>query len=257
MRKRIRLTGRRQLPRSCVSVSIVNMEGGQKAVGLTVPNTAAFVSLFPPEAHVRLRLNENKFSEVLEFGTVGKIRATAVIRNGAFSAPSCQLRIVTAAGEKKGLLLGSTDSWTLRTDSDKGQSGEEGILLFQPKNIAPRTWKLEIRDTEPPIVYIDITVPDPRTWVRSDPVFISTVFPAIIQQIFSAILSYPSPQEVNWMQDWLRWSDVLAPGTKIPSALDDQETREEWIDRLLDSFCLKHRLLDRLVTHVSADKVAS
>jgi hypothetical protein len=239
-----------------VQVSIASTEDGNKVVGLSVPDVAAFRG-FSPEARIRLRLNENKFSEVLDFGTVGKISATADMKNSSFSSPSCQLRIVTAAGEKKGLLLGSTDSWTLRTDSDKGESGEDGILLFQPKDIAPRTWKLEIRDSEPPIVYIDKTIPDPRTWVRSDPVFVSTVFPAIIQQVFSAILLYPAPQEVDWMQDWLRWSDILVPGATIPAAADDQDIKEEWIDRLLDSFCLKHRLLDRLIGHVSADKVPS
>jgi hypothetical protein len=254
MRRRIRLTGRRQLPRSCVQVGIF-AERDRKVIGLTVSDRDSFRG-FPTDARVRLRLNENKLSEVLEFGTVGTLKSSADLRNSAFSAPSCQLRIVASSGERNGLLLGSTDSWTLRTD-DEGQSSTEGILMFQPRNIAPRTWKLEIRDSEHPIVYIDKTVPDPRAWVRSDPVFISTVLPAIIQQVFASILSTPASQDIEWMQDWLRWADVLAPGTGVPSAADDQDTKDEWTDRLLDSFCIKHRLLDRLVGHVAAGKVAS
>ena len=144
MRKRIRLTGRKQLPRSAVEAKVVEI-GDKKLVSMTIANPTAFKKM-PDTARIKLRLFENKFSETLEFGTLGAMKTTAEIRSGAFSAPSCQLRVVAANDEQKGLLLGSTDTWTMRTGGDdEGGAASEGILLFQPHEIAPRSWKLDVR----------------------------------------------------------------------------------------------------------------
>mgnify|MGYP003678286114 CR=1 FL=1 len=187
MRKRIRLTGRKQLPRSSVEAKVVEI-GPKKLVSMTIANPQAFRKL-PDTARVKLRLFENKFSETLEFGTLGSMQTTAEMTNRAFSAPSCQLRVVATEGDQKGLLLGSTDTWTMRANDDEdGSTANEGILMFQPHEIAPRSWKLEIRDDDYPIVYIDKKIPDSRTWVRNDPIFISCVLPAIIREVFDDIL---------------------------------------------------------------------
>lgn len=83
MRKRIRLTGRKQLARSVVEVKVVEI-GGKKLVAMTIANKSAFAQM-PDTARIRLRLFENKFSETLEFGTLGDMKTTAEIRNTAFS----------------------------------------------------------------------------------------------------------------------------------------------------------------------------
>ncbi len=45
------------------------------------------------------------------------------------------------------------------------------------------------------------------------------------------------------------------PDVKPPSASEDQRTKDEWIERLLDGFCFKHKLLDRLVGHLAANRL--
>ncbi len=87
----------------------------------------------PASARIKLRFIENKFSETLEFGTIGEPRQTAELRNRSFSAPSCQLRVVASGDERTGILLGSTDSWTLRADNDDpGSKAGQGILFSSP-----------------------------------------------------------------------------------------------------------------------------
>ncbi len=245
MRKRIRLTGRRQLSRSCVATKVVEI-GGKKLVAMTIANPKAF-SKMPDTARLKLRLFENKFSETLEFGTVGAMKTTAEIKNSAFSAPSCQLRVVATDEDQKGLLLGSTDTWTLRTggDDDVG-TASEGILLFQPHDIAPRGWKLDVREDDYPIVYIDKNIPDSRTWVRNDPVFVSCVLPAIIREVFDDILFASAQPEQEWARDWLNWADTLMPG-KAPPWTEGRPQRQAWIADLLDSFCHRHGMLDQLI----------
>jgi hypothetical protein len=253
MRKRIRLTGRRQLARSAVDVKVA-VVGNKKLVSMTIADAKAF-SKMPETARVKLRLFENKFSETLEFGTIGAMKIAAEIRNGAFSAPSCQLRVVATDGVTSGLLLGSTDTWTLRTggDDDAGTSSE-GILDFQPFDIAPRTWKLDLRDDDYPIVYVDKSIPDSRTWVRNDPIFISCVLPAIVKEVFDDILLASSAPEQEWVKDWLSWADTLMPG-KSPPWTEGDQPKQDWINDLLDSFCQRHGMLDLLVGTLGQEAV--
>jgi hypothetical protein len=247
MRQRIRLTGRRQLPKSAVEAKIFD-RGSKRLVSLTIAQPEHFRKM-PASARIKLKFIEHKFSETLEFGTVGEPRQTAELTNRSFAAPSCQLRVVATGDDRAGILLGSTDSWTLRADNDDpGSKAGEGILLFQPANIAPLAWKVKINDDDYPVVYIDRRIPDARTWVRNDAVFVSCVLPSIIREVFSGILTGQELPEQGWTKDWLQWAETLMPG-QAP-ATGDTQRRDEWIDSLLETFCLKHGTLDRLVAQL-------
>jgi hypothetical protein len=251
MRRRIRLTGRKQLPQSSINIKVAEIHA-KKVIALTIANPTDFKG-FPNDAKVKLRLSENKVSETLDFGTVGTLKPAAELRNDGFVAPSCMLRVVATEIEKIGLLLASTDSFTLKTKEPAGQGGRpDGILMFQPKDIAPRTWSLDIRDFEHPVVYVDNRIPNARLWVQTDPVFISCVLPAILGSVFLEILNTGSPDDIKWMADWLKWSDGLMPGEKRPPQSSEQKEKAEWIDKLIVSFSHQHKILDSLCVHVKA-----
>ena len=244
MRTRIRLTGRRQLPYSCVEAKLVEL-GSARYVVMKAAKKQVFGN-FPPTAYVKLRLFENKVSETLEFGTLGAMRNRVELRTRTFSAPSCQLRVVGADAESEGRLLGSTNTWTMRADSDDADGKDsESMLLFQPHDVAPLSWKLEIRDDDYPILYIDRSIPQSKSWARNDPVFLSCVLPAVIRELFDDIL-VEGPPERHWVKAWLGWAEQLMPGEKLPQPRDRNE-RQKWIDKLLDVFCRNHRTLDQLV----------
>jgi hypothetical protein len=91
MRRRIRLTGRRQLRRSSVAVKVITLPHKRLlTLGITDPNS--FRS-FPKDSKIKLRLVENKIIELVDFGTLADQKNAVEIRNASFSAPSCQLRI--------------------------------------------------------------------------------------------------------------------------------------------------------------------
>jgi hypothetical protein len=179
MRRRIRLTGRRQLSRSSVNVKVITLPHKRLlTLGIADPNS--FRS-FPKDSKIKLRLVENKISELVDFGTFADQKNAVEIKNASFAAPSCQLRIAAAGSDRHGVLLGSTDTWTLQTDNEaEADRSKKGILNFQPMKTAPRSWKLDIRDDDYPIVYVDDRLPDPRGWARTDPVFVSCALPGII-----------------------------------------------------------------------------
>ncbi len=212
---------------------------------MTITNRQT-VSQFPETACVKLRLFENKMSETLNFGTLGNMERSVDIKNGAFFAPSCQLRVVATEEREKGKLLGSTNTWTLRTDEeDDVKQNRHSILLFQPSDISPLIWKLELRPEEYPILYIDESIPNPSSWARNDPTFTSCVLPTVIRDIFTNILSDESPDQ-EWQKDWIDWAQILMPGKEVP--LNDEHTQKHaWLTDLLETFCQRHNMLDVLV----------
>src|SRR5262245_18420228 len=110
MRRRIRLTGRRQLSRSCVAVKATSVPS-KRLLTFSIVDSAPFRPS-PKDSLISVRLYEIKLVEVVNFGTVGSPAAVADLKNQTFVAPSCQLRVATAMQDSH-LLLGSSDTWTL------------------------------------------------------------------------------------------------------------------------------------------------
>lgn len=247
MRRAIRLTGRKQLPKSSVSLSMRDL-AGKKILTLGISDPAAFKA-FPSDARVMVKLIETKQMELVEFGALGNLKPVVDLAGQDYVDPSCQLRIASVDHTRYGVLLGSTRSWRLNSDHPEHTGGVRGILDFLPSKIAPRTWKLNIKEDAHPVIEIDNRIPDPRTWAKKDPVFVGTVMPAIIHQVFDDILSQESPEETEWMNDWLRWADGLMPGESPPQKADIRE-RRVWINGLIDTFCQRHKLSDRIVDHI-------
>ena len=244
MRKTIRLTGRRQLAQSSFSFHLSDSNGSRVASLEIVDATA--LKKFPNDAEIRVKLVENKLVEILNFGTVAKPVATALVREASFRAPSCQVRIVSR-GEQNGLLLGSTSSWTL-----KSGGAPDGILLFQPANIAPRLWKLVIEDQDP-ILYIDERLPDAGLWARTNPVFAACVLPHVISEIMRFILDKKTAPETGWEAEWMVWADGLMPGGKPPFN-DIPDEQRKWIDELVAAFAQKHDLADGVLKTIGSEK---
>ena len=244
MRRRIRLTGRKQIARGDVPAKIIDL-GGKRLLTLTLPETGIFEK-FPKDARVVGVLKETKLIELVEFGTLENMKHSVELKNPFFVQPMFQLRIVSPDGKQLGLLFGSTDYWSLDAKGLEKGIGSKGILYFQPKAIAPRAWALDIRDEDYPVVYIDDRIPGAATWAKTDPTFMAFVFPAIVTLVFDDILRLKTEPEADWMKDWIKWADAIMPGAAPPYGSDLRECRE-WTDRLIDSFSRRHMLSDKVI----------
>jgi hypothetical protein len=202
---------------------------------------------FPLDATVSLRLVENKGVEIVDLGTIGKLHASRKLQTRELTAPSCQLRVADPGHVAKGLLLGSTDTWTLRGDDDKNDGKSRGILQFLAAETAPQPWKLQINENDYPLVLVDKRIPNAGLWARNDPVFVGTALPIIVRQIFDEILRGEYSEDTPWVLSWLQWADSILPETKPSLPEGDRSTRLDYLDRLLDSFCSKHDLAAKLL----------
>lgn len=250
MRRRIRLTGRRQLAKSSVNVRLAEI-GGRQLVTMTVADPNVFRG-FAPEAKVSLRLIENKRVEVVDFGTIRRMSATKELRSRNLVAPSCQLRIADPGTGEKGLLIASTDGWTLRGENEQEPQSSRGILNFLADDTAPQPWKLQINDEDYPLVRVDERIPNAAMWAKTDPKFLGVALPMIVRQIVDEILRGKHSDDLPWVSAWLQWAEALLPNEARPDESDDA-ARENYIERLLDTFCGKHELADKLLVAVAPE----
>ncbi|WP_421760314.1 hypothetical protein [Devosia sp.] len=243
MRKTIRLTGRKQLAQSAFEFRFSEVNGRQVGT-LAVADLAALKS-FQVDSEIRVKISENKLVRILRFGTVGRPVTVCDVDSGTFRAPSCQVRIVDRSKDKDGLLLGSTNTWTLSSAGDP-----DGILLFQPAAIAPRLWKLDIRDQDKPVLYIDEKIPDAALWAKTDPIFAACVLPAVIAELMGVILDSDEPPESGWESDWMKWADDFMPGG-VPPYKGSAQEQKAWIDELVGAFAARHNLSGNVLQNLA------
>jgi hypothetical protein len=244
MRKTIRLSGRRQLPQSYFDAVITKSVHGYWVELAISPEWDR--SSIPSNAELKLKLVENKLVEVLSFGTIAQPRTRARLNGQGFRAPSCQVRVVSREEDRKGLLLASTNSWTL-----KGQGDPDGILLFQAAPISPRLWKLEIRSDEHPILYIDEQIPNAALWAKSDPVFTACVLPQVASSILRSVLDSGERPEQGWDADWIEWARAFSPSANPPFGKDEEE-RATWVDDVVEAFSRTHDFLRIAIDSIEA-----
>lgn len=245
MRRRIRLTGRRQLPKSTVTAQMV--EVGDDTIVTLVPKNHDVFAVFPNDARVSLKLFADKRIEILDFGTIGKLASSQKLKSKNFVAPSCQLRITDSGQKQKGLLLGSTDPWTLMAEDPQQEAASKGIVEFLADKTAPQTWKLEIREDDYPLVRVDERIPSASMWAKTDPTFVAIALPVIVSRVFEKILHEDFPDGMPWANDWLAWAETVAPGLLPLRNPDDHNEMSDAIERLVDSFCQRHELADTLL----------
>ena len=246
MRRRIKLTGRKDIPFNAFSLEC---EADTRAIQIDIEPESIFKT-FETDASVVVQMTENKFTEYLRFGTIANLEQPKHPEHDAFRAPSCQLRVVSNAQETLGLVLGSSNSWTLQIQPDENDNASgEGILLFQPDNIAPRTWKLDIRDDEHPVLYVDEQIPEPTDWARRDPTFRSVAMPAVVERVMHHLLANVDNMDYDWAKEWLKWAGALLPNQNPPIG-SEQAERDLWIGRLVDEFCRQNRFHDSLLSQL-------
>lgn len=250
MRRNIKLTGRKDIPFNAFTMDHVQ---DNDAVSLEIPQGTIFEN-FDTDASIVLRMTENKFTEYLRFGSIASPEPIVTPEHTAFSAPTCQLRVLSTKKHNLGMVLGSTNTWTLKMKSDgDNDSTGEGILHFLPSDIAPRTWKLDIREDEHPVLYVDKEIPEPTDWARRDPTFRATVMPAVVERVMHHLLADDNNTDFDWAQEWYSWSETFLPDEPKPIGGEEME-RERWVGMLLDEFCRRYRFHDTLLSNLIKDE---
>ncbi|GAB5387831.1 MAG: hypothetical protein Alpg2KO_07990 [Alphaproteobacteria bacterium] len=194
----------------------------------------------PKTAKLIVTLYENKTSRTLDFGSIEGRISSVEIPSGLFEYPSISFKVVGTEDKTHGKILASTDPWKQALDPDDSEHvSKEGILPFKASDIYPLVWDLELNDATGPVLVIDRQIPRGIVWAQSNPIFLSCVFPAMIERIFRHIRLHDS-SEADWIQQWQVWGDELVSGMPLAKATQDADAFESWLRELKETFCDKH-----------------
>jgi len=102
-------------------------------------------------------------------------------------------------------------------------------------------------DFEPPSLLIKKNLGDWKEIARS-PAFISLVYPSAFREIVTRIRHIEKYHEIDveedWRSRWLRYATLL-PNVPEPSADDDSDRIDDWIENAVQAFCRHHRMIER------------
>lgn len=83
--------------------------------------------------------------------------------------------------------------------------------------------------------------------------FVGTALPAIVRRVFDEILRETHSEDTPWVADWLIWAGILLPGQPAPIG-EDKDGCADWLERLVDQFCDRHELAERLLEDATPEE---
>ncbi|MEW7009433.1 hypothetical protein [Lentilitoribacter sp. EG35] len=232
----IPLTGRKNLAQSDFNFDWQNDENGTICI-FEILNQKA-VQDFPANSRVRVLMTENKNVYIADFGTLEKPNSTFSFEGVSLNDVKPELRIVSEDVSSNGLLLGSTKLPKTNKNGDT-----EGILHFQLKDTSPFLWELSMSENDFPVLYVNENIESAITWVKSDPVFLISVFPVVIEQVFTCIFKSDSGYEEGWMYEWVQWVEQSMGCKQFPKTSNNLNFFQEWLDDAKSTILAKMNLL--------------
>lgn len=247
MIRRFNYTGRKKIDTN--SINIVLMDGSNG-----IPEFRASINLndydFPIQSKVYLEAYYKSSMMRFDYGTIAtapsKVMDTHTL--GEIYSSICFFRVkVVDESSEIGRIIGVADRIAPVTNESK-KVQKLSLMYVVQQDIGNRIWKLELGDDyEMPILYINtrIDTSSPiNEIVRSNPLFNSLVFPAIVEQVLTHILfidtTYDETSD-DWRSLWLNYASQL--GEPIDISILSDEQKQEWLDSVVDQFCLRQNMI--------------
>jgi hypothetical protein len=234
VKRRFNYTNRMWIPRDKVRI-VLNSQGSRP------PTFDARLDL----AELELAKDARVFIEAyyrasymrFDFGTVAKVecgqdRTLRDIDNRELVY--FRVKVTDASGEHGKLLAGADG---LIPNPAEGPGHHICILEVKFEDLGNLAWNLEIMDSSTPTLVVNRMI-DNQEFVRSNTTFFALVYPAVIREILTNILSQDEyeyePDGDDWKDRWIRYMTSL--GLSVPLTGDEKETRQ-WIDDAVRAFC--------------------
>lgn len=236
MIRQFNYTNRKRIPKEKVHV-ILKEQGQQR------PSFDATVDLsdlkLPETARVYVEAYYRDSYMRFDFGTVAHIesqddRTLSEIDNR--EAIYSRVKVVDPLGEH-GKILADVDG--IIPNSSDGHGARVAILEVKfEENLGSQAWSVELSDAATPVLIVNKRLGS-KEYVRSDDVFFSLVYPAVVREILIRIIVIDEydydPEDDQWRQRWLYFVCGL-PEVGLPPS-DDRDAKYDWIEGAVRAFC--------------------
>ena len=226
-RKRIRAADARIAIRS-------NGNGGTPSVDAEL-DLASYE--FPPSALVRIEAWRGNAVQRWDWGTVAAPEPPPD-RTLTDVPESAQFRVMVAAGDGSGLLLG-------HAPRIRPTLPHASLLPLRKERLDGEVWRLDFADgTELPVMVVNEDIEDIERAVRTDAAFRSLVMPdafrAVLVQIMLVQRHMDPDDEDGWWHDWFELARSYVaedpPRLGDRSGEDEIVAATEWIDGVVAAF---------------------
>jgi len=254
--RRLNYTGRKSIPRSRVTIRLVETRHGE-------PGFTADVELkglrFPRDACVYIEAYNADSYMRFSFGTVGEPKVpsdTRLFEITSRQMPKFRLKIVDET-DRIGLMLGVADR-LIPLRPDENLEDKESLLPVDFRDLGERVWRLDLSDR--PVLELNSRVDAIAEAARASGGFLGLLYPEVLRRILHEILfeqgvTDPNFDEDDWTSLWLRYTCSLPGAPEMPNetAPDVSELQEQWIEETVQAFCRARHARTRLEAAVARE----
>ncbi|MBX3472841.1 MAG: hypothetical protein KF754_00460 [Planctomycetes bacterium] len=241
MRRRFNFTGRVALKGRNASVRLTKTPEGRFQFDAFLD----FSDLsLPADGRVFVEAYFQATRKRFSFGLVSKVAPPSMRFLDEFGDPQAVLFRVKVLGQDgRPVLLADADQLSPQDVAD--DASRRSLLSFVASDLGETAWRVQLRETNYPLLHVNKELPDPLNLTQTDPRFHAFVFPAVIRQVLHHVLvtekfvSDPDPDPVDrWMNEWVQFGERLT-STQAPEQVDgepDVEACSIWIGSVIDAF---------------------
>jgi hypothetical protein len=247
MIKHVNFTGRRRINQSCAEIEVFDGTPRTFDAILDLSDTR-----MPPDAQVFLEAMCAGSSVVkrFPFGAAGAISPPADRSLEGLEGANVFFALKVVDNERIGRILGLAENIRPLKTGLLTATGRHGILPIDEGPLDQEIWKLDIREHEVFLI-VNENIPDLKNRARWDPLFIATVYPAVVRMILAAAIdrgATADDEDENWPTLWLRFGQQLHPENEEPPVKEaSEEESMEWIDDVAAAFARLHFLRDQFL----------
>jgi len=247
----ISLTGRKKIPRSLISIELMENADGELFFDATLNLQDLKI---PASGRVFIQPYYKTSSMWFDCGTVGSFALpddTALTEIDLGGSVLFRVFVVDET-EEHGKILASAERVPAKDPG--GEEDRESLINVRERDLGHEVWKLELEEgLEKPELVINNQIPGAASLVEDHGLFHGLLLPSIIRLILSSIFAKEHQgdgegDEDSWQSKWIRFSESLVD-EEIPKNQDVDEN-EKWIDNVVSQFSKNHKLCRRLITQL-------
>lgn len=247
MKRRLNYTGRKRILRTDIRLR-ADESGSVPAVTVQKLNLGSHD--LPERSQIVLEAQRQTTHTRVEIGTVEDLHLPVRRELPDFldlAGVHFRVKVVGKDAEVEGQILAAADG--LIPEVDARESATRSLLLFKSADLGQRVWQLVLSDdADWPLVLINKRVGDWHAFAMSEQ-FVAYAYPEILTRVAHAALVSGDMDDFGaWQSEWLRYFRWLGKDPIELGDLDevDSDAVEEWVGELVETFCRKHSLVDRI-----------
>jgi hypothetical protein len=242
MLRKLNFTERTKIPRTAVEITLRRDEDGVLVFDPHLDLTSVRASA---EARVYLEAYYRTSYMRFDCGTLGALSYPKSRRLDEIDSDRVvrfRVKVIDHTIEPHRIVAVADDITVAAAGDDGG--ARISLLPVTFTDLGDLPWRVHV-ESAGPTLELNNRIDGIERLATSDASFFALVYPAAVREILTHVLvveRYELEDEEEWWALWMRWARELH-GEEVPDEIDD---RAQWIDDAVQSFCARHRAVERM-----------